>query len=216
MPIKTSLSRLSKNPLIWSLISLAFLCAYLLFLLNKTPEEKPLIAELALTQSIIRGDLVAAQTLLADENNEEDIHETDALGRTALHIAAFYGQTEIAAFLLEKGIAIENTDEIGMRALHAAALSGGRAMTQFLIEHGALIDAQSNAGQSALHLAAATGQPKLSQLLLEFGANSTLKDQSGKTPEDYARQNKHPITMKTLREFKATLKTPENKEDTIS
>ncbi len=111
MPIKTSLSRLSKNPLIWSLISLAFLCAYLLFLLNKTPEEKPLIAELALTQSIIRGDLVAAQTLLTDENNEEDIHETDALGRTALHIAAFYGQTEIAAFLLEKGIAIENAKD---------------------------------------------------------------------------------------------------------
>jgi ankyrin repeat protein len=51
---------------------------------------------------------------------------TDALGRTPLHMAAFYGRTRATELLLASGATIEVRDRIGMTPLHAAVLAGGR------------------------------------------------------------------------------------------
>ena len=129
-----------------------------------------------------------------------DINARDPLGRTPLHMAAFYGRVKTAEYLISHGADINASDRVGMTPLHVAVLSGGRQVTQVLLDHKADLAKRSDAGQTALHLSAATGQPKLTKFLLERGADPTVKDAEGRTPLSYAVQNKHPQTASVLRQ----------------
>ena len=52
--------------------------------------------------STLRGDAKKLRTTLRDQNRHRDIlNETDALSRTALHIASYAGSTTVASTLLE-------------------------------------------------------------------------------------------------------------------
>ncbi len=153
------------------------------------------VAEPALSNAVIRGDIAEIQKIIG---NGTDIETKDALGRTPLHLAAFYGRVKIIELLIASGADINAKDHTDMTPLHAAAISGGRQSVQLLLDKQADIGARTEAGQTALHLAAATGQPKLSRFLIERGADPQRKDFEGRTPLYYAKKNYHPQTTAVL------------------
>ncbi len=153
------------------------------------------IAEPALSNAVIRGDIAEIQKIIG---NGADMDTRDALGRTPLHIAAFYGRVKIIELLIDSGADVNAKDHTGMTPLHAAAISGGRPSVQALLDKQADIGARTEAGQTALHLSAATGQPKLSRFLIERGADPQKKDFDGHTPLYFAKKNYHPQTTATL------------------
>lgn len=156
------------------------------------------VAESLLIKATAEGDPKEIKALL---DSGENIAARDVLGRTPLHIAAFYGHLKASQLLITAGADINAKDLVGMAPLHAAVLSGGRQEVELLLENKADIKATTDAGQTALHLSAATGQPKLSKYLIEQGADPQSKDADGKTPLFYASRNQHPQTTALLKQY---------------
>jgi ankyrin repeat protein len=161
-------------------------------------EELSPVAESPLARAAIEADLDEIKTLL---DGGAELNAKDTLGRTALHMAAFYGQLKVTELLIERGADVNIKDRVGMTPLHVAVLSGGRQEVELLLEKKARINLKSDAGQTALHLAAATGQPKLSKYLIEHGGDPKSLDTDGKPPLFYAIQNKHPQTTALLKQY---------------
>jgi ankyrin repeat protein len=97
---------------------------------SATVDDVPTAASL-LAKAAIRGDIVEIKSLL-DAGAQIDV--TDALGRTPLHMAAFYGRTKASELLLASGASIDARDRVGMTPLHAAVLSGGRHEVELLLD----------------------------------------------------------------------------------
>jgi ankyrin repeat protein len=154
------------------------------------------IAEPALSRAVIAGDVARIREII---DTGADVNAKDALDRTPLHLAAFYGRTEIIDLLIAHGADVNARDPIAMPPLHAAVIAGkqGEAVKMLLDRH-ADLHAINVEGQSALHLAAATGQPKLTKFLIERGADVHKADFDGRLPVYYATRNHHPQTMAVL------------------
>ena len=153
------------------------------------------MTEPALSNAVIANDIAEIQKII-DAGTE--VNTKDALDRTPLHLAAFYGQAKIIDLLIDHGAEVDVKDHTGLTPLLAAVISGGRTSVKALLERGADIQLANREGQTALHLAAATGQPRMTRLLIERGADVQKKDADGKTPLDYARKNFHPQTATVL------------------
>jgi ankyrin repeat protein len=117
----------------------------------------------------------------------------DEFGRTALHVAAEFGNFEVARLLLKRGANVRATSDGGATVLHHLMASGlpqtelGRhrqlVLAAELIRRGVPAD-EAPPGlkkKTALMLAAATGHVDLVALLLELGANPRLQDSGGQT-----------------------------------
>ena len=164
----------------------------------------------AVMQARYHGHAWAAERL-ADALTELDLFEAAALGRsdrvtdlvaaspeavraeapdgfTALHLAAFFGQLEAAAVLLEHGAAPDAVAGNGslLRPLHSAAAGGHAAIVGLLLERGADPNARQQGGYVALHSAAARGDEASVRLLLEHGADPDLRTDDGRRPRDLA------------------------------
>ena len=163
------------------------------------------VTEPALSNAVILNDIAEIQKII-DAGSE--VNTKDALDRTPLHLAAFYGHAKIIDLLIDHGAEVDVKDHTGLTPLLAAVISGGRQSVKALLEHGADIQLANREGQTALHLAAATGQPRMTRLLIERGADVQKKDADGKTPLDYARKNFHPQTATVLEQ--AVKKTSNN------
>ncbi len=148
---------------------------------------------------------------LADAVAELDVFEAAALGRptrveevvsadpsvvaaeaadgfTALHLAAFFGQLEVAAVLLEHGAAVDTRagNPSHVQPLHSAAAGGHAAIAALLLERGADPDARQEGGFVPLHSAAARGDQVTARLLLERGADREARTDDGRRPIDFA------------------------------
>ena len=172
--------------------------------------EAILAGETPLAKAAALGDIQEITQLLDDN----DVDAKDTLGRTPLHIAAFYGNVKASAFLISKGADINAQDRVGMTPLHVAVISGGRREVNLLVEEKADISLRTASGQTVLHLSAATGQPKLTRFLIDSGADPMAEDSKGKNPLFYAVKNSHPQTAAVLRQFMPKeKKKPANKKN---
>lgn len=134
--------------------------------------------------------------ILLEHASELDVFEAAALGRLErvrelvdsdaeltrayapdgfhpLGLAAFFGQPDVVAFLLERGAdvnAVARNTRIQTTALQAAAASGDNESARLLLERGADVSAAETGGFTAMHAAAASGNRELVALLLEYGA----------------------------------------------
>jgi uncharacterized protein len=109
-------------------------------------------------------------------------------GFTALHLAAFFGQLEVAAVLLEHGAAgnAEAGNPSHVQPLHSAAAGGHAAIAALLLERGADPNARQHGGFVPLHSAAARGDEVTARLLLEHGGERDLRTDDGRRPIDLA------------------------------
>ncbi len=122
-------------------------------------------------------------------------------GFQPLGLACFFGHEEVAAYLLERGAAVDSASHNPMKVmpLHSAVAARSLEITRLLIEHGAPVNAVQADSFTPLHAAAQNGDIAIVRLLLEAGADPNLRDAEGKTALDYAQAENHAEVIELLR-----------------
>lgn len=110
--------------------------------------------------------------------------EVDAY--TALGWAAYYGHTDVAAYLIENGASIDVQNHSGYTPLMAAAQTGHNKLVRFLLEKGANPNIATKNGDTALIYASMFGNAETVKALLEKGADRTATNKLGDTAETLA------------------------------
>ncbi|XP_052255507.1 uncharacterized protein LOC127861166 isoform X2 [Dreissena polymorpha] len=125
---------------------------------------------------------------------------TDNKGCTCLIVAAQYGQTMLAGYLMGKGARLQMVDRDGDTALHWAAFKGKSELMRLLIYSGFNPRQKDNFGQTPLHLACINGDINgVKELCEQDGVDIALADKNGKTPLMLATGRKHTAVMDYLK-----------------
>lgn len=106
--------------------------------------------------------LQVAQLLI---QHKADVSSKDLIGRTALHLAAFTGCSELAKLLIDNGACAEDKTIGGTTPLHAAAVHGQEGMVKLLIDAGVDVRVKDNGGCNAEYLAHREKYHKIEALL---------------------------------------------------
>ncbi|MHB8207215.1 ankyrin repeat domain-containing protein [Mucilaginibacter sp.] len=111
-------------------------------------------------------------------------------GFTPLGLACYFGQYEIARFLILKGADVNMSSNNGYNVypIHSAAAGNHTDIAALLIEAGANINVRQQAGVTPIHSAAQNGNLELLILLLENNADINIRMEGGKRPADLARE----------------------------
>lgn len=131
-----------------------------------------------------------------------------AHGETALHIAAYNGDTDRVRLLLTHGALPSSRDSDASTALHAAAAQGHVETAQTLVEHGAKVNAVDSDGFSALHYAAHNGHAAMAEFLIANNAKVELTNVKDETPLDLAKRRGYAAVIAVLREHLTAQKEP--------
>lgn len=105
-------------------------------------------------------------------------------GDTALMLAAYKKNLEIAKALIDRGAEINRP---GWAPLHYAAAAGSVQIVRLLLDHDAYIDAESPNKTTPLMMAARGGHRDVVELLLSQEADLQAKNELGLTAVDFAR-----------------------------
>ncbi|XP_008433102.1 ankyrin-2b isoform X19 [Poecilia reticulata] len=129
--------------------------------------------------------------------------ENGKSGFTPLHIAAHYGNVNVATLLLNRGAAVDFTARNGITPLHVASKRGNTNMVRLLLDRCSQIDAKTRDGLTPLHCAARSGHETAVELLLERGAPLLARTKNGLSPLHMAAQGDHVECVKHLLQHKA-------------
>ncbi len=132
-----------------------------------------------------------------------NVDREDADGRTPLHLAAFYGRTEIATLLIEQGADINRQINSQMQGtpLICAVANNHADVVRLLLEKGAAVNAAGASGITPLHIAAVQGRLELIGLLLQYRADPNALAQGGFTPLDFAKKTRQLAAVKLLEQY---------------
>ena len=121
-------------------------------------------------------------------------------GWTALHLAAFFGQLDATARLLEAGgrLAAVSRNPLANTPLHAAVAGRHADVSVFLIERGADVNATDAGRHTPLHIAAENGQLSVVEALLARDADPHAVDAEDKTPMSRAAARNHAAVVDAL------------------
>ncbi|MES2191415.1 MAG: ankyrin repeat domain-containing protein [Pseudomonadota bacterium] len=114
-----------------------------------------------------------------------DLNALNAKGESALMLAVFNGDLDLAAQMIKKGADVNKT---GWTPLHYAATQGHLPLISLLIENHAYIDAESPNGSTPLMMASMYGSAEAVKLLLDEGADPQLRNQQGLTATQFAQR----------------------------
>jgi ankyrin repeat protein len=130
-------------------------------------------------------DAAGVQLLL---RHKARVDARDALGRSALHDAAFAGHAGIVSALLDAGADVHARDGQGRTPLLDCARSAALPVLDILLEAQADPRACDGAGANALHLAVSAEAPSaaLVKRLLELGVDAHVLDAEGRSAVDVA------------------------------
>ncbi len=123
-------------------------------------------------------------------NHPDALNEYADDGFTPLGLACYFGQYEVARYLVLKGADVNLPSKNGFNVfpLHSAAAGNYTDIARMLVENGAQVNIKQQAGSTPLHTAAQTGNLELLILLLENGAQTDARMEGGKLPADLARE----------------------------
>jgi ankyrin repeat protein len=117
-----------------------------------------------------------------------NVNARDALGRSALMIAALQGNGAIAEILIDAGADVSLTDHRGTTALMEAARAGALAVLDLILARAPDLDAVDASGRSALTIACQSRQAgeAIVRRLLDAGAARDLAAADGRRSVDFA------------------------------
>uniref|UniRef100_A0A3Q2Q280 Ankyrin 3 n=1 Tax=Fundulus heteroclitus TaxID=8078 RepID=A0A3Q2Q280_FUNHE len=115
----------------------------------------------------------------------------DNSGFTPLHIAAHYGNINVATLLLNRGAAVDFMARNDITPLHVASKRGNSNMVKLLLDRGSKIDAKTKDGLTPLHCGARSGHEQVVEILLDRGAPILSKTKNGLSPLHMATQGDH-------------------------
>lgn len=141
------------------------------------------------------GSLV--QLKKAVEKDTNVINKINKSGYSPLTLACYYGNNEVAKYLIENVKDINSNSGYGT-ALMAAVVKKNVELTRFLLEHKADPNIADSNGTTAMHYAVIFENLELVKLLVKAKANTNLKDNRGNTAIDYVRINKNESINKLL------------------
>jgi uncharacterized protein len=156
--------------------------AVLAYLLDRGPALDAFTAAAVGSSDVVFGELDRDGALIGG-------HSSD--GWTLLHMAAFFGHGEMAAWLLERGAEVDarSTNAMKNTPLHAATAGRRTELAKLLLSKGADANARQSGGWTALHGAAQNGDREIVELLLAHGADLTARADNNQTALDLALQS---------------------------
>ncbi|XP_066881695.1 ankyrin-3 isoform X36 [Kogia breviceps] len=143
-----------------------------------------------------KDDTKAAALLLQNDSNADVeskmvVNRTTESGFTPLHIAAHYGNINVATLLLNRAAAVGFTARNDITPLHVASKRGNANMVKLLLDRGAKIDAKTRDGLTPLHCGARSGHEQVVEMLLDRAAPILSKTKNGLSPLHMATQGDH-------------------------
>uniref|UniRef100_A0A8C1Q920 Ankyrin 3a n=1 Tax=Cyprinus carpio TaxID=7962 RepID=A0A8C1Q920_CYPCA len=143
-----------------------------------------------------KDDTKSAALLLQNDHNADVeskmmVNRITESGFTPLHIAAHYGNINVATLLLNRGAAVDFMARNDITPLHVAAKRGNGNMVKLLLDRGAKIDAKTKDGLTPLHCGARSGHEQVVEMLLDRGAPILSKTKNGLSPLHMATQGDH-------------------------
>jgi ankyrin repeat protein len=121
---------------------------------------------------------------LIKNNANLDIHDSN--GFTALMLASYRDQDDIAFKLIESGADLDKKCNLGYTSLIIASIRNNKNISLKLIEFGANLDKKSYDGKTALIWTSWLNFKEIAFKLIEFGADLDRQDDNGKTAFAYA------------------------------
>ncbi|WPV00471.1 ankyrin repeat domain-containing protein [Mucilaginibacter sp. cycad4] len=146
------------------------------------------VSNISLFEAAAAGKFDAVAHLVATDPNALDDYADD--GFTALGLACYFGQFDVARYLVLKGanVNLQSNNGFNVFPIHSAAAGNYTDIARMLIENGAQVNVVQQAGATPLHSAAQNGNLELIILLLESGAEVFTRMEGGKLPADLARE----------------------------
>ncbi len=160
--------------------------------------------------AVVYGDLAALKEIVGV--NSSAASTQNAMKRTLLHIAAFFGHKDVAEYLLDLGLDPAQGDVEGNSALFLAAIYNHPDVVKLFVDRGASLDQRIFVtGETILHIKAQTGDTELVDFLLSLGADINAKRKDGFTPLHVAAQAGKKDMAKLLIESGAVIYSTDNK-----
>ncbi|MGZ3776800.1 MAG: ankyrin repeat domain-containing protein [Mucilaginibacter sp.] len=158
----------------------------------KKPDVAALILKYVDDISLFEASAVGKFDVVAHllYTNPEAVNEYAEDGFTPLGLACYFGQFEVARYLVLKGADVNLPSNNGFNVLpiHSAAAGNYTEIVRMLVANGANVNVKQQAGATPLHSAAQNGNLEMLILLLENGAETEARMEGGKLPADLARE----------------------------
>ena len=143
------------------------------------------------------------RTQVVNARLDEDPASTSAFsgdGFTALHLAAFFGQPEAVAVLLQRGAdpGAPAKNASAVTPLHSAVAGRSLEVVRLLLMRGADANARQHGGWTALHAAALHGDLAIARLLLARGASPQAASDDGTTALRLATDKGHTAVVELM------------------
>lgn len=184
--------------------STGFLIIAYSFLPEAFARAKELKKDLTFHEAVVAGNSQKVQQEIAADKHLANAFSPD--GFSPLSLAAFFGQTEIARYLLAQGadpnLAAKNAS--GVNALHSAVAREDYDLCVLFIEAGADVNAVQMQNVSALHSATHRGNLPLVKLLIENGAVIDHAMDNGDTAVSIAQREGQTDVERYLKEMLAS------------
>ncbi|XP_050532673.1 ankyrin repeat domain-containing protein 6-like isoform X2 [Daktulosphaira vitifoliae] len=150
-------------------------------------EELPMLVDgrTALHYAASTGDCSSIAELLT--NKSVDVNSQDAVGYSAIQIAAAEGNLDVLRLLLRHRAEVNLHDSVyGDTPLHTSARYGHAGVFRILLSAQCKVSEQNKNGDTVLHIASAMGRRKLTKIILQAKCNTILRNKQNETAKDIA------------------------------
>ena len=139
--------------------------------------------DISIHEAAERGDIEAVKQHIA-AGSDLSAMDGEFGGTTALHIAALYGDKELAELLIANGADVNAKNRVGLTPLHRAAENGHKEIAEQLIAKGADVNAKDDDGITALDLAKGESWEDPEVKTVKSQIAELLRKHGGKTGEE--------------------------------
>ena len=130
------------------------------------------------------GSLMEIKALT--KNNPDIINNISKEGYSALTLACYYSNNDVATFLIEHVKDINSKSGYGT-PLMAATVKKNSNLVKLLLENNANPNLTDQNNSTALHFSVIFNQQEIIELLMKHKADPNIKDNRGNTALDYAK-----------------------------